>query len=65
MKTLGELESTEQTHGLFLRCLGEKMGFGRVDCICFNFSLISTTDCPIFSPEPLDQSFQLWGDRGK
>lgn len=48
MKTLGKLESTEQMHGLFLRYLGEKRGFSRVDCICFSFSLISATDCPNF-----------------
>lgn len=54
MKTLGELESTEQTHGLFLRCVGGKEGFGKRDCICFSFSLISTTDCPISPLEPLD-----------
>lgn len=55
MKTVGKLESTEQTQGLFLRCLGEKMGFSRVDCICFGFSLISTTDRPIFPWSPLTE----------
>lgn len=67
MKTLGKLESTEQTQGLFLRCLGGKMGFSRVDCICFGFSLISATDRPIFPWSPLTEvssaGWEGWGAR--
>lgn len=68
MKTLGKLESTEQMHGLFLRCGGGgKKGFGRHDCICFSFSLISTTDCPIFPWSPLTEVSSFCGAdiRGK
>lgn len=55
MKTLGKLESTEQMHGLFLRCGGgRKKGFGRHDCICFSFSLIFNHRLPHFPLEPLD-----------
>lgn len=57
MKTFSTLESTEQTRDLFLRCSGEKRGISRVDCICFSFILISTTDYPHFPLELFDFKF--------
>ena len=66
MKTLGELESPEQTRSLFLRCGagGGKGVFSRHDCIRFIFSLSSTTDCPIFPWSPLTEISSFGGGGG-
>lgn len=52
MKTLGELESTEQTHGLFLRCVGERRGSANVIASASVFHLFppQTVPFPPWSP---------------